>query len=47
MQNILQSRYYDMNERKEGNIYFRQGCKLSVAKCSGIPLPAVHGEDKE
>ena len=42
MQNVLHSRYYNINEGKKGNIYFRQ----SQAKSSGITLQEVHGVDK-
>ena len=44
MQNILQSRYYNLCERKEEGKYFVQ--TRSQAKSSGIPLPEVHGIDK-
>ena len=43
MQNILHSRYYNINERKEGK-YLVQA-KLQ-ARSSGITVPEVHGVDK-
>ena len=39
MQNVLQSRYYDINERKEGKYLVQT---RSYAKSCGIPLPKVH-----
>ena len=44
MQNILQSRYYNISGREQGK-YLVQ--KRSQAKSSGITLPEVHGVDKE
>ena len=43
MQNILQSRYYNISEGKEGK-YFVQ--TRSHAKSSGLTLPKEHGIDK-
>ena len=43
MQNILQSRYYNINEGKEGKYLVQT---RSQAKSSGITLPEVHGVDK-
>ena len=43
MQNILQSRYYNINEREEGKYLIQT---RSQAKSSGITLPEVHVIDK-
>ena len=43
MQNILQSRYYNISEREEGKYLVQT---RSQAKSSGITLPEVHGIDK-
>ena len=43
MQNILQPRYYNINERKEGRYLVQT---KSQAKSSDITLPEVHGVDK-
>ena len=43
MQNILQSRYYNINEREEGKYLVQTGLQ---ARSSGIPLPEGHGVDK-
>ena len=42
MQNVLQSRYYNINERKEGKYSVQTRLQ---AKSSGITLPEVHGVD--
>ena len=43
MQNILQSRYYNIGEEKEGKYSVQT---RSHAKFSGISLPEVYGIDK-
>ena len=43
MQNVLQSRYYKITERKEEKYLVET---RSQAKSSGITLPEVHGVDK-
>ena len=43
MQNVLQSRYYNINERNKGK-YLPQ--TRSQAKSSSITLPEVYGVDK-
>ena len=43
MQNILQSRCYNIGEGKEGKYLVQT---RSQAKSSGIPLQEVHGIDK-
>ena len=43
MQNILQSRYYNINERKEGKYLVQT---RSQAKSSGMTLPEEHAVDK-
>ena len=43
MHNVLQTRYYNINERKEGKYLVQT---RSQAKSSGITLPEVHGVDK-
>ena len=43
MQNILQSRYYNIGERKEEKYSVQTG---SQAKSIGITLPEIHGIDK-
>ena len=44
MQNVLQSRYYNIGERKEEGKFLVQ--TRSQPKSSGITLPGVHGIDK-
>ena len=44
MQNVLQSRYYNIKERKEGKYLVQT---RSQAKSSGITFPEVCGVDKE
>ena len=44
MQNILQSRYYNIDKEKEGKCLVQIKSK---AKSSGITLPEVHGVRKE
>ena len=43
MQNILQTRYYNIGEREQGKYLVQT---TSQAKSSGIILPEVHGIDK-
>ena len=43
MQNVLQSRYYNMGEKEKGKYLVQT---RSQAKLSGITLPEVHGVDK-
>ena len=43
MQNVLQSRHYNINERKEGKYLLQARLQ---AKSSGIILPEVHGVNK-
>ena len=43
MQNLLQPKYYNIGERKEGKYLVQT---RSQAKSSGITLPEVHGVDK-
>ena len=43
MQNIVQSKYYNIGERKEGKYLVQT---RPQAKSSGITLPEVHGIDK-
>ena len=42
MQNVLHTRYYNRNERKQGKIWVRP----DQAKTCGSTLPEVHGRDK-
>ena len=44
MQNILQTRYYNISEREQGKylVHIR-----SQAKSSGTTLPEVHGIERE
>ena len=43
MQNILQSKYYNIVEKEEGKYLVQM---RSQAKSSGITLPDIHGVDK-
>ena len=43
MQNVLQSRHNNINERKEGKYLVQTRLQ---AKSSGITVPEVHGVDK-
>ena len=43
MQNILQSRYYNINKREEGKYLVQT---RSEAKSSDITLPEIHDTDK-
>ena len=43
MQNVLESRYYNIGEREEGKYLVQT---RSQAKSSGITLPEVHGVDR-
>ena len=43
MQNVLQSRHYNINEKEQGNYLVQT---RSQAKSSGIILPEVHGIGK-